>query len=115
MIGVLFTPVELLLPDAHDGDASATIETAGWTGKAPVANGVLLASADGNEQSDRQLPHEAPIHATHVDHCAHAHLLTLVASPRLNADPVVSPEPFELGSRRPASITLAPHQRPPIA
>ncbi|HWE42471.1 MAG TPA: hypothetical protein VG432_08195 [Gemmatimonadaceae bacterium] len=115
MVGVLFTPVERLLPDVHDGDACATIETASWSGEVPVVSAAQLASADGSGQGDQRLPLEAPIHTSHVDHCAHAHLLTLAASPRLDAEPVSSPGPFELGSRRPASITLAPHQRPPIA
>jgi hypothetical protein len=115
MVGVLFTPIELLLPDAHDGDAPATVGTVDWTANAPLANRVLLAAADGAGQGDQQLPLQLPVHTTHVDHCAHAHLLTLVVAPRLTAAPIPSPEPFELGRSRPASITLAPHLRPPIA
>ena len=115
MVGVLFAPIELLLPDAHDGDASATVNDGSWTTHGPAAGIALSAPADGDSQGDQHHPLQPPVHATHVDHCAHAHLLTLVVSPRLTPAPPPSPDLFELGRSRPASITLAPHLRPPIA
>jgi len=93
---------ELLLPDLHDGDAV-------------VAH---VVGADSHEEPARG-PTEAPApqssHAVHVDHCVHAHVLTssegsddtFLALSAMDAPATATP--FL------ASVTAAPHSRPPIA
>lgn len=98
----VLTPVELLLPDAHDGDAVA---------------GALDQRATTTPGADQHqnAPRPAPDHRAHVDHCAHAHLLIVGRE-----QPLVPPVPpasqlFDTSSPSLESISTAPYQRPPIA
>ena len=115
VLGVLLAPMEQLLPDAHDADAPAT-EQARLDHSAPQDAGGAATVDVRNVAGDHQeLPPQSPIHATHVDHCAHGHMLTLARVAAPAADRTTSPDAYDLSSQTLASISLPPHKRPPIA
>lgn len=88
--------------------------TAEETGNAAILSiGVGSASAFGVQQS---LPLPASDHPTPVDHCAHAHLVTLVFSEQTAPPPVLAaPQLFDTSSPRLESVSTSPPERPPIA
>lgn len=93
---------ETVLPDAHDGDASASQ-------MAPAADQDGPAKAPGGAPASHQE------HAVHVDHCAHAHVYSSTDS--LGLEELFSARaaaPVTIASRL-ASVTISPHSRPPIA
>lgn len=115
VLGVLFGPVEQLLPDAHDGDAAATQQghvTNDGDGTRSAAGGAAPRALPADHQGS---PAQAPVHTSHVDHCAHSHALTLGTAVRVEAESVSAPDPYDTASARLESISLAPQQRPPIA
>lgn len=91
-------PVEVALPDAHDGI------------------GVASAAAVHHGEEQAPEPDTAPdSHAVHVDHCGHSHLAGPVASTQGQA---LDAYEQTLSAREPRglheSVTLALPQRPPI-
>lgn len=114
VLGVLLAPMEQLLPDAHDADAPVTEQARMDHGG---SQGVGGAAADvSNLPGDHQeLPPQSPIHATHVDHCAHGHVLTLAGVAGATAGCTTPADGYDLSDQRLASISLPPHKRPPIA
>lgn len=99
---VVSTQLEVSLPDAHDGDATAS----------------HMAGAGTHEEPSRA-PTETPAshstHAVHVDHCAHAHVFASCAP--LEATRMLASNSDAPATATPllASVTAAPHSRPPIA
>ncbi|NUR33898.1 MAG: hypothetical protein HOQ30_07805 [Gemmatimonadaceae bacterium] len=114
VLGVLLAPMEQLLPDAHDADAPVTEQARMDHGGSRGVGGALadVSNLPGDHQ---ELPPQSPIHATHVDHCAHGHLLTLAGAAGTGTDRTAPPDAYDLSSQRLASISLPPHKRPPIA
>lgn len=115
MFGIVFAPIEHLLPDAHDGDATTTERSALASGVAVMTGVESPAAASAPASDPTGTPRHAPDGGAQVDHCAHAHLLALQSSARAFTECVPEPEPFDLSSLRLSSVSLAPHQRPPIA
>ena len=114
MVGALSAPIEHLLPDAHDADASGRSGTAiAGGGSGTGVTSLHHASEPAGDQRD--VPPQGPVHSTHVDHCAHAHVLALDAQARAYTAATPARDPFDLTSQRPVSISLAPDLRPPIA
>src|SRR5689334_13331263 len=84
MLSALAGPLELVLPELHDGDAQigATVLTAVPRSASPTSaeqaalSRAALDEAPGLAQSDssHSMP-SAPGHPFHVDHCVHAHVL----------------------------------------
>ena len=93
--------VELLIPDAHDGDSSA-------------ANVVAQFDHGPRSAEETGAPAQEAAHGLHVDHCAHAHVFAVHAA---NSDT----GPLKAGTRAETTtmvltgITMSPHRRPPIA
>lgn len=113
VLGVLLAPMEQLLPDAHDADAPVTEQARDHGGAQRV--GVAPGDVSNLPGDHQELPPQSPIHATHVDHCAHGHMLTLARVTAPAADRTTPPDPYDLSSQTLASISLPPHKRPPIA
>lgn len=99
----ILTPLELLVPDAHDGDAVA----------AALDQPAASVLAPGQHQN---VPLPTPDHRTHVDHCSHAHLLTVVSREQaLGPGGPYADQLFDTAAPWLESVSAAPHQRPPIA
>lgn len=111
VLGVLLAPMEHLLPDAHDADATVTervrLEQSARSSTAVADPHAIPADRGGG-------PSQPPIHASPVDHCAHGHLLTLACIERAAPGRVTPPDAYDLSSQRLLSVSLPPHQRPPI-
>ena len=103
LLGLMSASLEVLVPDVHDGDVP--IEVATTNNPAP--------SDDAPARTPPGIP--SPTHAAHIDHCAHSHLLD--AGMKVCYAQVESPPPMPAMPTllRPASISLSPDQRPPIA
>lgn len=98
----MLTPIEPLLPDAHDDDAVA----------AALADGSLTTPGGHHESPSAPTPE----HRTHVDHCSHGHLLTIGTSEHAPSRcELPAGEVFDTSSPRLQSVSIPPHQRPPIA
>ena len=98
----MLTPIEPLLPDAHDGIAVAPALVDGSL--TPPAGHHAFPSAP------------TPEHRTHVDHCSHGHLLTIESRERAPARCALpAGEGFDTSSPRLESVSVPPHERPPIA
>lgn len=97
-----FAPLELLLPGAHDKDA--------------VAAQLDGSTVSGPQDDHQSVPVPTPEHRAHVDHCAHAHLLALslretVPGARVPPGGLM----FDTSTPTLKSVSVQPHQRPPIA
>ena len=104
LLGLMSASLEMLVPDVHDGDVPTEVATASDT-PAP--------SDDAPARTPPGIP--SPTHAAHIDHCAHSHLLdagTKVCYAQVESHPPMPAMPTVL---RPASVSLSPDQRPPIA
>lgn len=105
LVGAVAMNVEALLPDVHDGDAQATV-TASHV--ASLLSGSIERLADGTSQSSM------PVHAAHLEHCSHSHLLI----PATAKAPDVAVHQFTLVAavslEMPASVSPRLNQRPPI-
>jgi hypothetical protein len=104
VLGVLVASVERFLPDVHDGDATATQMAAGGVGHG------VPAAPDGGAPSD---PASHPV--PHADHCAHAHGLAVDRGNGGVSEVVAVSSPPDTASDILASVSIRPHQRPPIA
>ena len=113
VLGVLLAPMEHLLPDAHDGDAAITEQAR--LDRTTAGSSDAVADVHAMPGDHDGIPQQLPIHATHVDHCAHGHVLTLASVASAAADRVTPPDAYDLSSQRLASVSLPPHKRPPIA
>lgn len=93
--------VELLIPDAHDGDSGAAS---------------VVAQSEHGPRSTGQTgaPAQDTGHDLHVDHCAHAHVFAVYA-PSSDAGPLKAGTRAETTTMVLTSITMSPHRRPPIA
>jgi hypothetical protein len=114
VLGVLLAPMEQMLPVAHVADAPVA-EQARIDHSGSQVVGGAIADVNNLPGDHQELPPQSPIHATHVDHCAHGHLLTLAGVAGAGADRAAPPDAYDLSSQRLASISLPPHKRPPIA
>lgn len=96
-------PMEPVLPGAHE---AVTV--------AAQLDGATVSSLQSN--TNQPVPVPAPEHHTHLDHCAHTHLLALgfgesVPGPRVPR----GGNGFDTSSPTLTSVSVQPHQRPPIA
>lgn len=115
VLGVLIGSAEQLLPDAHDAGATVVSQSEIDRGE-PGDHGGAAAVQGSNTAGDRhELPPQLPVHATHVDHCAHSHLLTLADDANTTDGCAIPADAYDLSSQKLASISLPPHKRPPIA
>jgi hypothetical protein len=95
-LSLLSGPLEALIPDMHDGHSPA----------------IGMTATDAPSQQDGS---DSPVHAVHVDHCSHGHLVALSqtqAMPRM-VRPMSSRQLY--ADRELVSIEIAPRLRPPIA
>lgn len=101
LFGVLVASVERFLPDVHDGDVVATQAVdAGIEHCAPAVPGA---------------PSDKSPNVPHADHCAHAHGFA-VDRATFQAQPVAAvTDPLDTTADLPASVSMRPYQRPPIA
>lgn len=106
LLGVCLAPIESLIPDAHDGDAVVTTNTSG---------GITDSSRlDGSAPAEESLP-SGQQHAFHMDHCSHAHSLGLGPLRARDFGAGLELAPSDIVRSAPASVSIEPHQRPPIA
>ena len=105
LLGVLVASVERFLPDIHDGDAAATSVAGDARGhSAPAVCG-------GDGLPSHSTPHQLP----HADHCAHAHGLALARGTDSAKEFAALSDPLDTACDSLASVSMRPHQRPPIA
>lgn len=88
---------EEFIPEYHDGDAAV----------------VTLADSSGPDGSPRPSGHQPD--ATHVCHCVHAHALSFVETPAINAWWRRESDAAYGNATYPRSPALPHHLRPPIA
>lgn len=102
---VVAMPFEVVAPDVHDVDTEATpVVRTSDQGHSPAKSG-------GSQ--DERVP--LPSHPGHVDHCTHAHLLVLGVTEAASQASLVRSRVPDARSALPRSVSLSPHQRPPIA
>ena len=89
-------PLEALIPDMHDGDSHDTSMTSTHE-PSPLDSG------------------SGPVHAVHVDHCSHGHLVALSSPSALPTDAMIFGERKASADVELNSIEFAPRLRPPIA
>lgn len=93
VVGVLALALEPVIPDVHD-NGSATTASIG---------------AEGGS-----VPAPADHHATHIDHCVHAHGVVVSASEPLGGPGEGPAAPRAALSNALLSVAFAPPVRPPI-
>lgn len=98
-VSLVAVPVELTLPDVHDGDASSVVN--GPDGLAGPNTPASSSPAQG--------------HTIHVDHCAHGHLLVTADQLGSNQDARVAASPISDVPSLPNNPVEPPRSRPPIA
>jgi uncharacterized protein involved in copper resistance len=103
LLTVCVTPIEALIPDAHDGAAVVAVEAA--TG--------IMDSSDSYEKAPGDQSSGSGGDSLQMDHCSHAHSFVIVAP---GSDFGEGPEPTPIDGVRsaPPSVVVQPHQRPPI-
>ena len=102
LFGVLLASVERFLPDVHDGDVVSTqVVDAGSEHCVPGATDCA--------PSDKS--HDVP----HADHCAHAHGLAVDRGTDETRAVAPVTDPPDTAADALASVSIRPHQRPPIA
>lgn len=99
---VLGAQAEYLLPDEHDGHATAE-------------EVVIGAASEDSPTTPTDVPASQPGHTVHVEHCVHAHVFATGALPNENNSFTMVAGTPETLSQKLASISAAPHRRPPIA
>ena len=99
---VLATQAELLLPDLHDGDAVVAQVGGADANQAPAPGPTEVPAPDAS-------------HAVHVDHCAHAHVYASGEGTGDSFVVVSAADAPATATALLASVTAAPHSRPPIA
>lgn len=99
---VVATQVDVLLPDAHDGDVPASHVSGTGTHEEPA-------------RSPAGTPASQSEHAAHVDHCAHAHVFASGTSPAATSLSVSGRDVPATAPLALASVGVSPLTRPPIA
>ena len=102
-VGLIGASLERLIPDVHDGDVPTT----------------QIADIDGDHSAgstDHGLPNEPASHPVpHIYHCGHAHGLAVRATTESNARLTAARDVVDSPSDNLVSVSIQPHQRPPIA
>ena len=106
LLGVCVTPIESLIPDVHDGDAKVVAEGAEGT--------TDLSSSHSPKPGDESSP-SGEHHPFHMDHCSHAHSFGPGSACSTDFRNGMESGPIDLLRTAPASVSLQPQQRPPIA
>lgn len=124
MLSALAGPLELIIPEIHDGDAQsgAALLTAVPRSELPTsasAEDAALSSLDeaqglGQSDSSHSAP-STPGHSFHVDHCVHAHVLDVQRAFVRCAPSAPAQSRIETSVPQLTSVTTAPSSRPPIA
>jgi len=97
---VVMASAESALPDVHEANAVGVV-SAGLT----CAHGAT---------SCRQDSVPVPANGSHVDHCAHGHLVVAPLDPMCADAPAPRAEPSVLTREAPLNVARAPATRPPI-
>jgi hypothetical protein len=100
MIAFSANTLEVLFPDAHDGDAQSTV-TLG------------LGHATNQAPTVPDAP-TGPHHAQHVDHCSHGHVATVSTGVAIDEQPPCPEERPSSISTALISVASTPSSRPPI-
>ena len=114
-------PLEALIPDAHDGDAQAMLvsvvesEADLATLPSPAPKPATAGELDTFAPSVPNGRRSAPMHDVHVDHCSHSHLVAVAHASSPQSPRPVDRDHVQSTERWLASVTRAPHLRPPIA
>ncbi len=106
LLGVCITPMESLIPDIHDGDALVATEAGG--GITDLSSSHTPRSGDGSLPSGQS-------HLVHMDHCSHAHCFGLGLVHGNDFGDGLELPPIDNVRSAPASVSIPPHHRPPIA
>ena len=106
LLGVLGARVEHMIPDVHDGDATPSETIVSALGGSDVGDGPA---------NSQHAPESAPVHLVHVDHCGHAHMVSLGAPETSAEPPIHGSARFDTATPFLSSVSLSPHSRPPIA
>ena len=114
-------PLEALIPDAHDGDSESTvtITAASDVRSAEVSPSEFVNRSAGQmgatTSSSPDGHRSTPVHAVHVDHCSHNHLVAVVRPSPLATPVSPDRQRAQLAALALPSIALSPGLRPPIA
>jgi hypothetical protein len=110
MIGVFLAPFESLLPDVHDIGSTKSVETSFDQDIRAADLASVVADQPINPHSDQTSGHRF-----HVDHCSHAHCLSLGVSRIAVSVGDVRGLAVETNGPQLSGVTLSPLHRPPIA
>lgn len=109
LLAALLMPFEMLLPDAHVGNAGASQLAIG------LETGDGTAVMSGEDGASKHAPVPATTHTSGIGHCAHGHLISVSLAERM-LEPQSGPGGVEDAfNGRLTSVSLPMPLRPPIA
>lgn len=111
IVGVVLAPFESLLPDIHD--ISSSTKSVQTSPDRDVRAGGLAKAIDGHPSHTNGDGTSG--HTFHVDHCSHAHCLSLGVSRNAAWTGDVRGLAVESTDPELTGVTLSPLHRPPIA
>jgi hypothetical protein len=109
LLAALLMPFEMLIPDVHDGDASASQLAVG------LEAGDVAAAMSGEDGTSGHAPAPETTHTSHLEHCTHGHLISISRTERMPEPQPACEGVEDAFSPRLTSVSLPTPLRPPIA